>query len=101
MSGGNKRKLSLALALIGGSSIIFLDEPTSGMDAMSRRGIWQILENVKKQERTLVLTTHHLDEAEILADRIAIMAAGKLLACGKSEYIKSNFGEGYQLKFTT
>ena len=56
---------------------------------------------MKKQDRTLVLTTHHLDEAEVLADRIAIMASGRLLACGKSEYIKSNFGEGYQLTFTT
>lgn len=82
------------MALIGGSSVIFLDEPTSGMDAMSRRVIWEILMKVKKLNRTLVLTTHHLDEAEILADRIAIMAAGKLLACGKCEYIKSNFGEG-------
>lgn len=75
--------------------MIFLDEPTSGMDAMSRRIIWGILEKIKKENRTLVLTTHHLDEAEILADRIAIMAAGKLLACGTSEFIKLNFGEGY------
>jgi ABC-type multidrug transport system ATPase subunit len=65
------------------------------MDAMSRPIIWEILERVKCNGRTLVLTTHHLDEAEILADRIAIMAAGKLLTCGKSDYIKENFGEGY------
>ena len=84
MSGGSKRKLSLAMALIGGSQVIFLDEPTSGMDAMSRRVIWEILENIKNDNRTLVLTTHHLDEAEVLADRIAIMASGKLLACGTS-----------------
>ncbi len=83
------------MALIGGSQVIFLDEPTSGMDAMSRRVIWKILEKVKQDGRTLVLTTHHLDEAEILADRIAIMAAGKLLACGSSDFIKENFGEGY------
>ena len=85
------------MALIGGSFVVFLDEPTSGMDAMSRRVIWEILERVKQENRTIVLTTHHLDEAEVLADRIAIMAAGKLLACGKCEYIKVNFGEGYQL----
>lgn len=72
------------MALIGGSQVIFLDEPTSGMDAMSRRVIWEILENIKNDNRTLVLTTHHLDEAEVLADRIAIMASGKLLACGTS-----------------
>lgn len=101
LSGGSRRKLSLALALVGGSSVIFLDEPTSGMDAMSRRGIWEILENVKSQNRTIVLTTHHLDEAEVLADRIAIMAAGKLLACGKCDYIKMNFGEGYHLSISS
>lgn len=80
--------------------MIFLDEPTSGMDAMSRRVIWEILQRIKGDGRSLVLTTHHLDEAEILADRIAIMAAGKLLACGQSDYIKLNFGEGYQLSLT-
>lgn len=64
---------------------------------MSRKIILQILENLKGDGRTLVLTTHHLDEAEVLADRIAIMAAGKLLACGTSDFIKENFGEGYQL----
>ncbi|CAK55643.1 unnamed protein product (macronuclear) [Paramecium tetraurelia] len=101
LSGGSKRKLSLAIALIGGSSVIFLDEPTSGMDAQSRRIIWEILQKVRQQNRTLILTTHHLDEAEVLADRITIMAAGKLLACGKCDYIKTNFGEGYHLSITS
>jgi ATP-binding cassette, subfamily A (ABC1), member 3 len=73
LSGGNKRKLSLGMALIGGSKIIFLDEPTSGMDPVSRREIWNILESIRNDGRTIVLTTHHLDEAEILADRIGIM----------------------------
>ena len=68
------------------------------MDAASRRMIWGILERVKKDNRTMVLTTHHLDEAEVLADRIAIMASGKLLACGTSHYIKENFGQGYELE---
>jgi len=86
------------MALIGGSKIVFLDEPTSGMDTVSRRGIWEILEAVKKENRTIVLTTHHLDEAEVLADRIAVMAKGKLLACGTSGFIKKNFGIGYHLK---
>jgi ATP-binding cassette subfamily A (ABC1) protein 3 len=61
------------MALIGGSKIIFLDEPTSGMDPVSRREIWNILESIRNDGRTIVLTTHHLDEAEILADRIGIM----------------------------
>ena len=97
-SGGSKRKLSLAMALIGKSKIIFLVEPTSHLDAVSRRKIWDILETVRNENRTLVLTTHHLDEAEVLADRIAIMAKGILLACGTSEFIRKNFGEGYNLK---
>lgn len=92
------RKLSLAISLIGDSKVIFLDEPTSGMDAYSRRAIWKILEKIKEDTRTIILTTHHLDEAEILADRIGIMARGQLLAVGSSDFIKRKFGEGYNLK---
>ena len=65
------------------------------MDTISRRSIWEILETVRREKRTIVLTTHHLDEAEVLADRIGIMANGILLACGTSEFIRKNFGEGY------
>lgn len=100
LSGGSKRKLSLAMALVGNSKIIFLDEPTSGMDAYSRRSIWKILEKIRLEERTIILTTHHLDEAEILADRIGIMSRGELLAVGTSDFIKKKFGEGYNLKLT-
>ena len=97
LSGGNKRKLSLAMALIGKSKIIFLDEPTSGLDPVTRRSVWTILEDLKKEKRTLILTTHHLDEAEVLSERIAIMAKGKLLTVGSAEFIKRNFGIGYHL----
>ena len=68
------------------------------MDAYSRRAIWKILERIKQEKRTIILTTHHLDEAEILADRIGIMSRGLLLAVGKSEFIKRKFGEGYNIK---
>lgn len=88
------------MALVGNSKIIFLDEPTSGMDAYSRRSIWKILEKIRLEERTIILTTHHLDEAEILADRIGIMSRGELLAVGTSDFIKKKFGEGYNLKLT-
>jgi ATP-binding cassette subfamily A (ABC1) protein 3 len=88
LSGGNKRKLSLAMALIGNSKIIFLDEPSSGLDPNSRRLIWDILEQVKNENRTIILTTHHLEEAEHLAERIGIMARGKLLTVGSNDYIK-------------
>jgi ATP-binding cassette subfamily A (ABC1) protein 3 len=89
------------MALIGGSKLIFLDEPTSGMDPVSRREIWKILEAIRAHgQRTIVLTTHHLDEAEVLADRIAIMAGGELLIVGSSNFIKKNFGVGYHLTVT-
>jgi ATP-binding cassette, subfamily A (ABC1), member 3 len=74
-----------------------LDEPSSGMDPVSRRKIWQILENVKNENRTIILTTHHLEEAEHLAERIGIMARGKLLTVGTCDFIKKKFGIGYHL----
>lgn len=67
------------------------------MDAYSRRAIWQILARIKQQKRTIILTTHHLDEADLLADRIGIMSRGQLLAVGTPEFIKKKFGEGYTL----
>lgn len=97
LSGGNKRKLSLAMALIGGGKVVFLDEPSSGLDPNSRRMIWDILKKVKSENRTIILTTHHLEEAEELAERIGIMAKGKLLTVGSSEFIKKRFGVGYHL----
>ena len=88
------------MSLVGDSKIVFLDEPTSGMDAYSRRAIWDILERIKEDRRTIILTTHHLDEAEVLADRIGIMTKGQLLAVGSSNFIKKKFGEGYNLRLT-
>lgn len=95
LSGGFKRKLSLGMSLIGGSKIVYLDEPTSGLDPVSRQAIWDILEQIRKEERTIILTTHFLDEADRLADRISIMSRGQLLCMGSSNFIKKNFGEGY------
>lgn len=100
LSGGAKRKLSLAMALIGESKVIFLDEPSSGMDPISRRHIWEILKKIKNEDRTIVLTTHHLEEAEVLAERIGIMAKGEILAVGTSDFIKKKFGVGYHLQIT-
>jgi len=96
LSGGMKRKLSVAIALIGGSKVVFLDEPTSGMDPYSRRSTWQILQNAR-EGRIMVLTTHFMDEADILGDRIAIMANGRIRCCGSSMYLKRTFGVGYNL----
>ncbi|KAL4439562.1 hypothetical protein ABPG74_003964 [Tetrahymena malaccensis] len=97
LSGGNKRKLSMAMALIGGSKVIFLDEPTSGLDSLSRIQIRGIINDMRDSERTIVLTTHHLEEVEELADRTAIMAKGQLLAVGSNHFIKHKFGIGYHL----
>ncbi|XP_078344110.1 phospholipid-transporting ATPase ABCA3-like [Oculina patagonica] len=96
LSGGMKRKLSCAIALIGGPEIIFLDEPTSGMDPYARRGTWDLLLK-HKTRRTIILTTHFMDEADLLGDRIAIMADGQLRCCGSSLFLKSRYGVGYHL----
>ncbi len=96
LSGGQKRKLSVAIALIGGSKIVFLDEPTSGMDPYSRRSTWQILQNAR-EGRVMVLTTHFMDEADLLGDRIAIMAEGQLRCAGSPIFLKSKYGVGYNL----
>ncbi len=96
LSGGQKRKLSIGIALVGGSQIIMLDEPTSGLDAGARRALWNLLIEEKKG-RTILLTTHHMDEADILGDRIAIMNNGELQTVGSSFFLKKRFGSGYKL----
>ena len=75
LSGGQKRKLSVAIAMIGNSKIVLLDEPSSGMDTSARRRMWEMLKK-NKNGKIVILTTHYMDEADILGDRIAIMAEG-------------------------
>uniref|UniRef100_A0A8D2JSB3 ABC transporter domain-containing protein n=1 Tax=Sciurus vulgaris TaxID=55149 RepID=A0A8D2JSB3_SCIVU len=96
LSGGMKRKLSIGIALIAGSKVLILDEPTSGMDAISRRAIWDLLQQ-QKSDRTILLTTHFMDEADLLGDRIAIMAKGELQCCGSSLFLKQKYGAGYYM----
>ncbi|KAH6832483.1 ATP-binding cassette A1 [Perilla frutescens var. hirtella] len=96
LSGGMRRKLSLGIALIGNSKVIILDEPTSGMDPYSMRLTWQMIKRIKKG-RIILLTTHSMDEADALGDRIAIMANGSLKCCGSSFYLKQHYGVGYTL----
>uniref|UniRef100_A0A8C5Z7H4 ATP-binding cassette sub-family A member 3-like n=1 Tax=Marmota marmota marmota TaxID=9994 RepID=A0A8C5Z7H4_MARMA len=91
LSGGMKCKLSIGIALIVGSKVLMLDEPTSGMDAISRRAIWDLLQK-QKSDRTILLTTHFMDEADLLGDRIAIMAKGELQCCGSSLFLKQKYG---------
>ena len=86
LSGGYQRKLSIAISLINDPKILFLDEPTLGLDVISRRELWHIIENLKG-EITIILTTHYMEEAEILSDRIGIMNKGKLIELGTSKQL--------------
>ena len=96
LSGGQKRKLSLCLSLISKPRVAFLDEPTSGMDPSSRRSTWNLIQSVR-EGRVTILTTHFMDEADILGDRIAILAEGTLQCCGSSLFLKTRFGAGYRI----
>ncbi|XP_073489680.1 glucosylceramide transporter ABCA12 [Aquarana catesbeiana] len=99
LSGGMKRKLSICIALIGGSKVVVLDEPTTGVDPCSRRSIWEVISKNKK-DKTIILSTHHLDEAEVLSDRIAFLEQGGLRCCGTPMFLKEKFGSGYHLTLT-
>uniref|UniRef100_A0A7N0VH21 ABC transporter domain-containing protein n=1 Tax=Kalanchoe fedtschenkoi TaxID=63787 RepID=A0A7N0VH21_KALFE len=93
-SGGMKRRLSVAIALLGDPKLVILDEPTTGMDPITRRHVWDIIEKAKKG-RAIILTTHSMEEADILSDRIGIMAKGRLRCLGTSIRLKSKFGTGF------
>ncbi|XP_046856228.1 phospholipid-transporting ATPase ABCA3-like [Xenia sp. Carnegie-2017] len=96
LSGGMKRKLSLGVALIGKSKVLMLDEPTSGMDPSTRMFTWKLLEKYR-DGRTILLTTHSMDEADFLGDRIAIMAEGKVRCFGSSLFLKNHYSVGYHI----
>ena len=96
MSGGMKRKLSLALALIGQSKTIILDEPTSGLDVESRRQIWELILKIR-QTRSIIMSTQHIEEADVLSNRICVMSHGKIIALDTPNNIKRRFGVGYNV----
>lgn len=96
LSGGMKRKLSVCVAFCGGSRVVFCDEPTAGMDPAARRALWEVFGR-EKRGRTVLLSTHFMDEADVLGDRIAIMNAGRLVCAGSSYFLKKRFGAGYHL----
>jgi ABC-2 type transport system ATP-binding protein len=85
LSGGQRRRLDVALALIGDPELLFLDEPTTGFDPSARRQTWDVIAGLAKLGKTIFLTTHYLDEAQTLADRVAILSAGKIVATGSPE----------------
>uniref|UniRef100_A0A8C5A8T7 ABC transporter domain-containing protein n=1 Tax=Gadus morhua TaxID=8049 RepID=A0A8C5A8T7_GADMO len=96
LSGGMRRKLSIGIALIADSKVVMLDEPTSGMDPSARRATWDLLQG-EKRGRSILLTTHFMDEADLLGDRIAIMAGGELQCCGSPLFLKNKYGAGYHM----
>jgi len=98
LSGGQKQKLGLALALVNSAELLFLDEPTTGLDPNARRAIWDVIRGLKSKGRTVILTTHYLDEAQQLSDRVAIMNHGHIVAIGTSEDIIEIHGSGERLE---
>jgi ABC-2 type transport system ATP-binding protein len=100
LSGGQQRRLDLALGMIGDPELLFLDEPTTGFDPSARRGAWQILCGLREAGTTIVLTTHYMDEAQALADRVAVMAGGQIVAEGTPSAIGGRDTARARIRFT-
>ncbi len=98
LSGGQKQKTGLALSLVNSPELLFLDEPTTGLDPNARRAIWEVIRGLKAKGKTIILTTHYLDEAQQLCDRVAIMDHGHIAAMGTSEEIIKEHGSGERLE---
>ena len=100
MSGGQRRRLDVALALIGDPELIFLDEPTTGFDPAARQSAWRVIAGLRDLGKTIFLTTHYMEEAEHLADRIAVLAAGRIVAEGTAATLGGRDGEASVISFT-
>jgi ABC-2 type transport system ATP-binding protein len=98
LSGGQRQKMGLALSLVNSPELLFLDEPTTGLDPNARRAIWEVIRGLKAKGKTIILTTHYLEEAEHLADRVAIMNHGHIVAMGTSDEIIEQHGSGERLE---
>lgn len=99
-SGGMKRRLTVAISCIGDPKIVFMDEPTTGMDPVSRRQVWSLIQDLKSK-RYVVLTTHSMEEADVLGDRIAVIVDGEFKCIGTPLYLKNNYGDGYRITLVT
>jgi ATP-binding cassette subfamily A (ABC1) protein 3 len=99
LSGGQKRRLCVALSMVGGNAVVYLDEPTAGLDPVSRRQLWELVQR-NREGRAILLTTHFMDEADVLGDRIAIVKEGRLRAVGTAKFLKQRFGLGYLLRMS-
>jgi ABC-2 type transport system ATP-binding protein len=100
LSGGQKQRLALACALVGDPEFLFLDEPTTGLDPQARRQLWDLIEQFKAAGRTVLLTTHYMDEAERLCDRVAIMDHGKVIALGTPRELIASIGVEHIVEFS-
>jgi ABC-2 type transport system ATP-binding protein len=98
LSGGQKQKMGLALSLVNSPELLFLDEPTTGLDPNARRAIWEVIRGLKAKGKTIILTTHYLEEAEQLSDRVAIMNQGHIVAMGTADEIIEQHGSGERLE---
>ncbi|MFA6492585.1 MAG: ABC transporter ATP-binding protein [Patescibacteria group bacterium] len=99
LSGGQKQRFSIIASLINDPDIVFLDEPTTGLDPLARRHTWDIISEIKKQGKTIVLTTHYMEEAEILCDRVAVMDKGKIIAFDKTHRLIEQTKHPYKIEF--
>src|SRR5689334_5639622 len=101
LSGGQKQRLALACALVGDPDLLFLDEPTTGLDPQARRQLWNLIEDFKAAGRTILLTTHYMEEAERLCDRVAIMDHGKVIAQGSPRELIASIGVEHVVEFSS
>jgi ABC-2 type transport system ATP-binding protein len=101
LSGGQKQRLALACALVGDPDLLFLDEPTTGLDPQARRQLWELIERFKSAGRTILLTTHYMDEAERLCERVAIVDHGKTIAMGTPRELIASIGVEHLVEFST
>src|SRR5262245_55790182 len=100
LSGGQKQRLALGCALVGDPELIFLDEPTTGLDPQARRQVWDLVERLQSRERTILLTTHYMEEAEQLCDRVAIVDHGRIIALGTPKELIAGLGAGQVVFFS-
>lgn len=96
-SGGNKRKISTAIALMGSPPVVFLDEPSSGMDPVTRRRLWNVLSRVREDGRSIIITSHSMEECEALCTRMVVMVNGRFQCLGSLQHLKSKYGSGFTL----
>ncbi|EFA80034.1 ABC transporter A family protein [Heterostelium album PN500] len=97
LSGGMKRRVSISIALLGNNKLILLDEPSTGLDPDARRSVWDIIQDIR-HDKTILITTHNMEEADVLSNKIAIIASGRLQCVGSPIYLKNRYGNGFKLQ---